>query len=118
MEYKDAPLAVHAVNDTLADLGDCEAEWVVTTESGGEVTRGKAHVQLGPDSHARVGSLSFPVQKELVYRVALSLYAPDGLELARNIYLDPFHHPPLPEGYSRRMDPDIGMRLCWAGEEK
>jgi hypothetical protein len=98
MEYKDAPLAVHAANDTLADLGDCEAEWVVTTESGGEVTRGNALVQLGPDSHARVGSLSFPVQKELVYRVALSLYAPDGRELARNIYLDPFHHPPLPEG--------------------
>ena len=118
MEYKDAPLAIHAVNDTLVDLGDCVAECVVTTESGGEVTRGKAQVPMGPDSHVRVGSLSFPVQKELVYRVTLSLCAPDGRELARNIYLDPFHHPPLPEGYSRRMDPDIGMRLWWAGEGK
>ena len=118
MEYKDTPLALHAVNDSLVDLGDCVAEWTVATESGDEVTRGKAPVHLGPDSHARVGDLSFQVQKGLAYRVALLLRAPDGRELARNLYLDPFHHPPLPEGYSRRMDPDLGMRLWWAGEGK
>jgi beta-mannosidase len=118
MEYKDAPVALHAVNDSLADLGNCLAEWVVTTESGAAVTKGKAQVRLGPDSHARVGSLSFQVQKATVYRVALWLRAPDGGELARNVYIDPFHHPPLPDGYPLRMDPDIGMRLWWAGEGK
>ena len=116
MEYEDAPVALHAVNDSLADLGNCVAEWVVTTESGAEVTKGKAQVRLGPDSHARVGSLSFQVQEATVYRVTLWLRAPDGRELARNVYVDPFHHPPLPEGYPLRMDPDIGMRLWWAGE--
>jgi len=118
MEYKDTPLALHAVNDSMVDLGDCVAEWTVATENGDEVTRGKAPVRLGPDSHARVGSLSFQAQRGLAYRVALMLRAPDGRELARNLYVDPFHHPPLPEGYSRRMDPDLGMRLWWAGEGK
>jgi|SRR5271157_1186014 len=118
MEYKDTPLALHAVNDSLVDLGDCVAEWTVATESGDEVTRGKVPVHLGPDSHARVGDLSFQVQKGVAYRLALRLRAPDGRELARNVYLDPFHHPRLPEGYALRMDPDIGMRLWWAGEGK
>ena len=116
MEYKDSPVALHAVNDTLADLGECVAEWIVTTNSGEEVTRGKRPVLLGPDSHARVGDLSFPVQKGTVYRVVLSLRAPDGRELARNVYRDPFHNPPRPAGHPGRMDPEIGMRLWWAGE--
>jgi beta-mannosidase len=116
MEYKDSPVALHAVNDTLADLGECVAEWIVTTNSGAEVTRGKRPVLLGPDSHARVGDLSFPVQKGVAYRVVLSLRAPTGRELARNVYLDPFNNPPRPEGHPRRMDPEIGMRLWWAGE--
>jgi len=116
MEYKDAPL--HAVNDSIVDLGDCIAEWTVTSESGGEVTKGKAQIHLGPDSHARVTSLAFQVQTAAVYRVALRLNGPNGRELVRNIYLDPFNHPPLPEGYPLTMDPDIGMRLWWAGEEK
>ena len=30
LEYKDAPLAIHAVNDLPRDLGDCVAEWMVT----------------------------------------------------------------------------------------
>ncbi len=118
MEYKDTPVALHAVNDTLADLGDCVAEWTVTTEAGEEVTKGKAPVRLAPDSHARVGALSFDLKKGAKYRVALLLHAPDGRELARNIYLDPFNHPAHPEGHPGRMDPEIGMRLWWAGEER
>jgi beta-mannosidase len=115
MEYKDTPIALHAVNDSLADLGDCVAEWTVTTESGEEVTKGNAHIHLGPDSRARVGNLSFQVKKDIAYRVVLLLRAPDGRELARNVYLDPFHHPPRPEGHPGRMDPEMGMRLWWAG---
>jgi hypothetical protein len=48
----------------------------------------------------------------------LLLRASDGRELARNVYLDPFNHPPHPEGHPGRMDPEMGMRLWWAGEEK
>jgi beta-mannosidase len=118
MEYKDAPIALHAVNDSLADLGDCLAEWTVTTGSGDEVTRGKTKVRLGPDSHARVGNLSFQVKKGLAYRVVLLLRASDGRELARNVYLDPFNHLSRPEGHPGRMDPELGMRLWWAGEGK
>lgn len=115
MEYKDTPVALHAVNDSLVDLGDCAAEWSAMTESGDEVTRGKAPVHLGPDSHARVGSLSFPVKKEVAYQVVLVLRGHDGRELARNVYRDPFHHPPHPEGHPSRIDPELGMRLWWAG---
>jgi beta-mannosidase len=117
MEYKDSPLALHAVNDSPTDLGDCVAEWTVTTESG-EVTKGKAPVHLGPDSHARVGRLSFEVKKGIAYRVVLWLRAPDGRVLARNVYLDPFDHPPHPEGHPQRWDTELGMRLWWAGEGK
>jgi hypothetical protein len=31
---------------------------------------------------------------------------------------DDVGNPPLPDGYPLRMDPDIGMRLWWAGEGK
>jgi beta-mannosidase len=118
MEYKDTPVALHAVNDSLADLGECTAEWTVTTNNGQDVAHGKGRVHLGPDSHARLGDLSFAVEKDVAYRVVLSLRAPDGRELARNVYLDPFHHPQRPEGHPGRMDPEIGMRLWWAGETK
>lgn len=118
MEYKDTPIALHAVNDSLADLGDCVAEWTVSTQSGDEVTRGKTAVHLSPDSHTRVGALSFETKRGLAYRVVLLLRASDGRELARNVYWDPFNHPPRPEGHPGRMDPEMGMRLWWAGEEK
>jgi beta-mannosidase len=118
MEYKDTPIALHVVNDSLVDYGDCVAEWTVTTETGDQVTRGKGQVHLGPDSHARLSALSFQVKRSLAYRVVLLLRASDGRELARNAYLDPFDHPPHPEGHPGRMDPELGMRLWWAGEDK
>jgi hypothetical protein len=40
--------------------------------------------------------------------------APDGRELARNTYRDPFHHPRQPQGHPDQMDHEIGMRLWWA----
>ena len=118
MEYKDTPVAVHAVNDSLENLGDCIANWLVTAEGGDVVAQGQAPVHLGPDSHMRVGDLSFQVQTATAYRVLLRLRKPDGRELARNVYLDPFHHPPHPRDHPMRMDPEIGMRLWWAGEDK
>jgi len=42
-----------------------------------------------PDSHVRVGDLSFKVTPSVAYRVTLILRAADGRELARNLYRDP-----------------------------
>jgi beta-mannosidase len=117
MEYKDAPIALHAVNDSLSDLSECTAGWTVATESGEPIARGQSQVRLGPDSHVRVGDLSFKVTPSVAYRVTLILRAADGRELARNLYRDPFQHPPHPEGHPQRMDQEIGMRLWWAGEK-
>jgi hypothetical protein len=73
-------------------------------------------VAIGPDAHVRIGELSFPVDDKVVYRVELTLSGPDGQVHARNVYLDPFHHPERPEGYFQRMDHELGMRLWWAGQ--
>ena len=58
MEYKDEPVALHAVNDTLEDLGNCIADWVITS-NGSVVSAGTQEVSLGPNSHARIGDLTF-----------------------------------------------------------
>jgi beta-mannosidase len=116
MEHKDTPVALHAVNDLLLDLGECTAEWTVTTEDGRAVTSGNARIHLGPDSHARISEFAFQVEKGAPYRVVLLLRAPDGKVLARNVYRDPFNHPPHPKGHPERMDHELGMRLWWAGE--
>jgi beta-mannosidase len=118
MEYKDSPVALHAVNDSLADLGDCVAEWTVTSEAGHQVTQGKSSSHLGPDSHVRIGDLAFPVTKGAVYQIKLVLRGPDGRELARNVYRDPFNHPAHPRGHPERIDHELGMRLWWAGEDE
>jgi beta-mannosidase len=108
---------LRALNDSLSDLSECTAGWTVATESGEPIARGQSQVRLGPDSHVRVGDLSFKVTPSVAYRVTLILRAADGRELARNLYRDPFHHPPHPEGHPQRMDQEIGMRLWWAGEK-
>jgi len=115
MEYKDAPLALHAVNDSLQDLGDVTARWRVTLSNGEVVTEGAHDIRLGPDSHVRIGDLAFPVKQDQIYRVTLDLASRDGRPLAHNIYVDPFHHPKRPKGYPDRMDHELGMRLWWAG---
>jgi beta-mannosidase len=116
LEYKDAPVAVHVVNDLPRDLGECQAQWTVTDRKGGRVTDGAAKVKLGADSHARVADLAFKVDPGEQYRIALVLLAADGRELARNVYHDPFHFPRHPEGHPQRMDHELGMRLWWASE--
>jgi len=68
MEYKDAPLALHAVNDSLQDLGDVTARWRVTLSNGEVVTEGAHDIRLGPDSHVRIGDLAFPVKQDQIYR--------------------------------------------------
>jgi beta-mannosidase len=118
LEYMDAPVAVHAVNDFARDLGDCTAEWSVADRRGERITGGSAKVRLGPDSHARVADLKFKVDPAEQYRIDLVLRGADGSELARNLYRDPFHFPAHPQGHPARMDQELGMRLWWAGEQE
>ena len=118
MEYKDRPVAIHAVNDYLKDLGLCTASWKIETEAGLKVLQGKARVRLGPDMHAQVASIDWQPQAGVYYRVVLTLNGPDGKELTRNVYHDPFNPPKHPEGHPKRMDHEIGMRLWWAGINK
>jgi len=114
MEYKDAPGTVWAVNDLLTDYGKCRAEWTVTTTDGALIQHDSAEIALGPDSRVKVTDLSFPVTSEVVYRIVLNLYAPDGARLAHNVYEDPFHHPARLEPHPRKMDHEVGMRTWWA----
>jgi beta-mannosidase len=103
---------------TCPAIWNCTAEWTVTDHKGERVTAGSAGVRLGPDSHSRVADLSFKVDPAEQYRIALLLRGPDGSELAKNLYRDPFHFPVHPEGHPQRMDHELGMRLWWAGESQ
>jgi len=116
MEYKNAPVALHAVNDLDEDLGECMAEWTVTTSEGAHVMNGHQTLHLGPDSHVRIAGLTFEVHPDLRYQVELVLRKSNGSILARNLYRDPFHPPAHPEGHPARIDHELGMRLWWAGE--
>ena len=116
MEYQEAPVALHAVNDLELDLGECTAEWTVVGDDGRPVTSGHHTVHLGPDSHVRIADLAFPVHPDSRYQITLVLRGPNGRELARNLYPDPFHPPVHPQGHPGRIDHELGMRLWWAGE--
>ncbi len=63
----------------------------------------------------RIGDLTFPVKDAQVYQVMLDLTSKDGKTLARNVYIDPFHHLKHPKDHPGRMDHELGMRLWWAG---
>jgi beta-mannosidase len=114
MEYNDGPVAIWAVNDRLDDLGECRASWVVTTDQDEEIMRWEVAIVLGPDSSVRVGDLVFTVDPGRSYCVALMLRSANGKALARNIYRDPFHPVPHPDGHPHRLEHELGMRLFWA----
>jgi hypothetical protein len=116
MQYRDAPVAIHAVNDTGTDLGEVMAGWRVTLASGELVAEGRRAIALGPDSHVRVADLNFAAAPERTYHVVLNLESKAGKILSHNEYDDPFHHPRRPEGFPERMDHELGMRLWWAGQ--
>lgn len=118
MEYKDTPVALHAVNDSSDDLGDVTASWRVTLANDEVVSEGTRDLRLGPDSHVRIGDLTFVVKPDQVFRVVLNLFSKDGKQLAHNVYVDPFHEPERPQGYPERIDHEILMPLWWAGLKK
>jgi beta-mannosidase len=114
MEYKDAPVALHAVNDLTADFGPCKALWTVTGLDGKLLAQGQADLKLGPDSHVRVCDLALPIKPAQPCNIALTLTDSSGKILATNMYRDPFDPPKQPQGHPARMDHEIGMRLWWA----
>jgi beta-mannosidase len=116
MEHDTQPRALHAVNDSSADLGECVAKWYVSSAKGGTIAEGSQTVRLGPDSHQRIRDFNFVVQDDETYEVVLDLVATDGKVLAHNAYTNPFQPQPLPEGYPLHMDDELGMRLWWAGK--
>jgi beta-mannosidase len=115
MEYEqNGPVALHVANDLLTDLGTCQVRWVVSNSKDQTIAQGAHSVNVGPDSHQRVGDLRFPVEKSVEYRVFLTLHAADDRQIASNVYPNPFNPPPHPHGHPQRMDHEIGMRLWWA----
>ena len=113
MEYKDEPVAIWVVNDTVHDFPGCLVRWSVLDENGDEVTGGELEIDMSEDSATRVSNLSFPVEVGKSYRVSLFLRDAEGNLLAKNVYLNPFQHPPHPKGHPGRMSHELGMRLYW-----
>jgi beta-mannosidase len=114
MEYKDAPVALHAVNDLAADLGPAKARWIVSDPDGKILAQGQADLKLGADSRVRICDLHLPVKAGRTCNISLSLTDATGKVLATNMYRDPFNPPKQPTGHPARMDHEIGMRLWWA----
>jgi len=117
MEHNTKPVALYAVNDSSADLGNCIARWSVNT-SAGVIAEGSQPLRVGPDSHQKIRDFIFDVKAGETYKIVLDLLASGGRILAHNTYLDPFRPQPRPQGYPDRMDDELGMRLWWAGQEK
>jgi beta-mannosidase len=111
MEYRDAPVAIWAVNDLDRAFPRALVMWQVVDEDGSSVAAGEATVDLPPDAAVRVSDLAFPLKPEQRYRVSLFLRDANGSLLAQNVYRDPFHHPPRPQGHPERMSHELGMRL-------
>ena len=117
MEHTTKPLALYAVNDSVADLGNCVAHWRVKSSKGGVVAEDSQSVQIGPDSGQKIRDFTFAMKEGETYDVELDLSSADGKILAHNVYVNPFQPQPRPKGYPERMDDELGMRLWWAGEK-
>jgi beta-mannosidase len=117
MEHTTKPFALHAVNDSLADLGNCVAHWRVTSSSTEVVAEDSQPVRIGPDSGQKIRDFTFPMKEGETYTVELDLWSADGKVLAHNVYVNPFQPQPRPKDYPDQMDDELGMRLWWAGEK-
>ena len=115
MEHTTQPRAFYAVNDSLTDLGDCNAHWRVTSGSGDVVAEDSQPVRVGPDSKVKIRDFTFAMKDGEKYAVSLELVSSEGKVLAHNAYVDPFTVLGLPKGFPERMDDELGMRLWWAG---
>ncbi len=114
MEYRFEPVAVWIANDVHSEFPGCVAEWIVVDEKGSEITKEHSNIDVGADSLTRVSDLDFAVEKDSGCTVSLFLRNAKGDVLAKNVYRDPFRHPPHPEGHPGRMSHELGVRLYWA----
>ena len=114
MEHCDVPEALWIVNDGDRGLGLCGLAYTVTDDGHGLVAEGEISIEVGPDAALRACDFAFDVKKGLKYRVALTLTDPSGGIAAKNIYDDPFNHPPHPAGHPDRVSCNYGMRLYHA----
>lgn len=111
MEYKNEPLAIWVVNDTLQAFPKCVVKWTVHDNRDRKVTEGTKNIDVGSDSITRLCDFSFKLESDTHYNVIFQLVDASGNELARNTYRDAFVHPPHPEGHPDRLDEELGMRL-------
>lgn len=114
LELKDKPVALWAVNDTLASYPGCTVEWVVSDQTGAEVLAGTQAVDLGEDCAVRLRDFSFEILPDVRYRVGLFVYDRAGTLLAKNSYDDAFGHPAHPAGHPGNISHEFGMRTFTA----
>jgi beta-mannosidase len=117
MEHTTKPFALYAVNDSLADLGNCVSHWRVTSSSAEVIAEDSQPVRIGPDSSQKIRDFTFPIKDGETYNVELELWSAEGKVLAHNFYFNPFQPQPLPKDFPDRMDEELGMRLWWAGDK-
>lgn len=114
MKYRDKPVAIWVVNDTIREFPGCLAKWLVLDGEGNRIASGESNIDVPEDSAVFVSDLLFPVEADTRYRISLLLSDAEGNPLAKNIYLYPLQHPPHPKGHPGRMSHELGMRLYWA----
>ena len=111
MQHKDKPEALWIVNDRDYGFGMCRLCYTVTDGAGRLVAEGVHETEVGADSAVRVCDFGFEVDAESTYRVTLTLADKSGGIIAKNIYADPFNHPPHPQGQPGRASHYFGMRI-------
>ena len=109
MEYRDTPIALWMVNDTLVNYGDVLIQWTIL-ENDKTLLSSQKEIMLSGNACIRVSRLEFSVSPDKRYEVLLSAHH-NGKIIAKNQYKDPFHHPVHPKGHPLRVDNELGMRL-------
>ncbi|MCL1792834.1 MAG: beta-galactosidase [Oscillospiraceae bacterium] len=111
MQHKDKPEALWVVNDRDYGLGTCKLAYIVTDGAKRLVGEGSYELEVGADSVLKVCDFGFEANPGTKYRVTLTLADKSGDIIAKNIYDDPFGHPPHPKGQPGNASHNFGMRL-------
>lgn len=111
MQHKDRPEALWVVNDRAYGFGMCRLCCTVIDGAGRLVSEKTLETNVGEDCVSKVCDFGFEADPALKYRVTLTLTDESGDIIAKNIYDDPFNHPPHPKGQPGRASHYFGMRL-------
>ena len=111
MQHREKPEALWVVNDLDYGFGVCELRCVVIDDKGKLAAESTYEVEVGADLVIRVCDFNFSVEAGSQYRVTLVLSDKAGNIIAKNIYDDPFNHPPHPKGQPGNASHRFGMRL-------